>query len=38
LTHAPAESDIEKRCEVHSDRVPDNGGTVKINLDETQYG
>jgi hypothetical protein len=34
LTHAPAESDIEKWCELHSDRLPSDGGQIKIDLNE----
>jgi hypothetical protein len=36
LTHAPAESDIEKWCEFHSDKLRQDGGTVKIDLEEIQ--
>jgi hypothetical protein len=34
LTHAPAESCIEKWFELHSDKLPTDGGQIKINLDE----
>jgi hypothetical protein len=36
LTHAPAESYIEKWFELHSDRLPADGGQLRINLDEVQ--
>jgi hypothetical protein len=36
LTHAPAESCIEKWFELHSDKLPIDGGQIKINLDEVQ--
>ena len=36
LTHAPAESYIEKWFELHSDRLPPDGGQIKINLNEVQ--
>jgi hypothetical protein len=36
LTHAPAESYIEKWFELHSDKLPTDGGHIKINLDEVQ--
>jgi hypothetical protein len=36
LTHAPAESDIEEWCELYWDKLPENSGMVRINLDEIQ--
>jgi hypothetical protein len=36
LTHAPAESYIEKWFELYSDKLPTDGGRIKINLDEVQ--
>jgi hypothetical protein len=36
LTHAPAESYIEKWFELHSDKLPTDGGQIRINLDEVQ--
>lgn len=36
LTYAPAESYIEKWFELHSDKLPTDGGQIKINLDEVQ--
>ena len=36
LTHAPAESCIEKWFELHSDRLPPDGGQININLNEVQ--
>jgi hypothetical protein len=36
LTHAPAESYIEKWFELYSDKLPTDGGPLKINLDEVQ--
>ena len=36
LTHAPAESYIEKWFELYSDKLPTDGGPIKINLDEVQ--
>jgi hypothetical protein len=36
LTHAPAESYIEKWFELHSDKLPTDCGQIKINLDEVQ--
>jgi hypothetical protein len=36
LTHAPAESYIERWFELYSDRLPTDGGQIKINLDEVQ--
>jgi hypothetical protein len=36
LTHAPAESYIEKWFELYSDKLPTDGGQIKINLDEVQ--
>ena len=36
LTHAPAESCIEKWFELHSAKLPTDGGQIKINLDEVQ--
>ena len=34
LTHAPAESCIEKWFELHSDKLPTDRGHITINLDE----
>jgi hypothetical protein len=36
LTHAPAESYIEKWFELYSDKLPADGRQVKINLNEVQ--
>ena len=36
LTHAPAESDIEKWCELHSDNLPTDGSNIRIDLNEVQ--
>jgi hypothetical protein len=36
LTHVPAESYIEKWSELHSDKLPTDGGQIKINLDEVR--
>jgi hypothetical protein len=36
LTHAPAESYIEKWFELYSDKLPTDGGPLKLNLDEVQ--
>ena len=36
LTHAPAESYIERWFELYSDKLPTDGGPLKINLDEVQ--
>jgi hypothetical protein len=36
LTHAPAESYIEKWFELYSDKLPTDGGPLKINLDDVQ--
>jgi hypothetical protein len=36
LTHTPAESYIERWFELHSDRLPTDGGEIKINLNEVQ--
>jgi len=36
LTHAPAESYIERWFELHSDRLPTDGGEIKVNLDEVR--
>jgi hypothetical protein len=36
LTHAPAESYIERWFELYSDRLPTDGGEIKINLNEVQ--
>ena len=36
LTHVPAESYIEKWFELHSDKLPTDGGQIKINLDEVK--
>ena len=36
LTHAPAESYVEKWFELHSDKLPTDGGQIKINLDEVK--
>lgn len=36
LTHTPAESYIERWFESHSDRLPTDGGEIKINLNEVQ--
>jgi hypothetical protein len=36
LTHAPAESDIEKWCELHSDKLPTDGSQIKIDLNEVR--
>jgi hypothetical protein len=36
LKHAPAESYIEKWFELYSDKLPTDGGQIKINLDEVQ--
>ena len=36
LTHAPAESYIERWFELYSDRLPTEGGEIKINLDEVE--
>jgi hypothetical protein len=36
LTHAPAESCIEKWFELHSDKLPTDGGEIKVNLNEVQ--
>jgi hypothetical protein len=36
LTHAPAESYIEKWFELYSNKLPTDGGPLKINLDEVQ--
>jgi len=36
LTHAPAESYIEKWFELYSNKLPTDGGQLKINLDEVQ--
>ena len=36
LTYVPAESYIEKWFELYSDKLPADGGQIKINLDEVQ--
>jgi len=36
LTHAPAESYIEKWFELYSDKLPTDGREIKINLNEVQ--
>jgi hypothetical protein len=36
LTHTPAESYIERWFELYSDRLPTDGGEIKINLNEVQ--
>jgi hypothetical protein len=36
LTHAPAESNIEKWCERNSDNLPRDGSQIKINLNEVR--
>jgi hypothetical protein len=36
LTHAPAESYIERWFELYSDSLPTDGGEIKINLNEVQ--
>ena len=36
LTHNPAESYIERWFELYSDRLPTEGGEIKINLDEVE--
>jgi hypothetical protein len=36
LTHAPAESYIERWFELYSDRLPTGGGEIKVNLNEVQ--
>jgi hypothetical protein len=36
LTHAPAESCIEKWFELHSDNLPADGGQIRIDLNEVQ--
>jgi hypothetical protein len=36
LTHAPAESYIERWFELYSDRLPTDSGEIKINLNEVQ--
>jgi hypothetical protein len=36
LTHAPAESCIEKWFGLHSGRLPTDGGQIKVNLNEVQ--
>jgi hypothetical protein len=36
LTHAPAESYIERWFELYSDRLPTDGGEIKVNLDEVR--
>jgi hypothetical protein len=36
LTHAPAESYIERWFELYSDRLPTDGGEIKINLNGVQ--
>jgi hypothetical protein len=36
LTHVPAESYIERWFELHSAKLPPDGGQIKINLNEVQ--
>jgi hypothetical protein len=36
LTHAPAESYIERWFELHSDKLPTDGSQIKVNLNEVQ--
>lgn len=36
LTHATAESYIEKWIELYSDKLPTDGGPIEINLDGVQ--
>ena len=36
LPHAPAESDIEKWCELHSDKLPTEGSQIKLDLNEVR--
>jgi hypothetical protein len=36
LTHTPAESYIERWFELHSDRLPTDGGAINVNLNEVQ--
>jgi len=36
LTHAPAESDIEKWCDWNSDKLPTDGGQIQINLNDVR--
>lgn len=36
IDDAPAESDIEKWCELCSDKLPPDGSQIKINLDEVR--
>jgi hypothetical protein len=36
LTHAPAESYIEKWFELYVDKLPTDGGEIKVNLNEVQ--
>jgi hypothetical protein len=36
LTHAPAESDIERWCELHSDKLPTDGSQIKIDLNQVR--
>ena len=36
LTYVPAESYIEKWFESHADKLPTNGGQIRIDLNEVQ--
>jgi len=36
LTHAPAESYIERWFELYSDKLPRDGGQIRIDLNEVQ--
>ena len=36
LTYAPAESYIEKWFESHAEKLPTNGGQIRIDLNEVQ--
>ena len=36
LTHAPPESYIEKWFELHSDKLPTDGGPIKLDLNEVK--
>ena len=36
LTHVPAESYIEKWFESHAEKLPTNGGQIRIDLNEVQ--
>jgi hypothetical protein len=36
LTHAPAETDVERWRELHSDKLPTDGSQIKIDLNEVR--